>query len=143
MFKELFEARPEWTITLVKDGKTVETEKGFDGSVPAKLQKKFAAKWKTDKVKVNNNDKTIIFTESDSKNVDANMTKIAQAIKGKTLFDFPSVLKKNKIKAIAMGYTAVKATVKGKDYFIASEKNVEDKGDTYLVQDGYVISPKG
>ncbi|MCD6435623.1 MAG: hypothetical protein J7L15_04480 [Clostridiales bacterium] len=72
-------------------------------------------------------------------NEDANLSIIAQAIKGKGLFDMDKPLKQAGFKTTSMGYsasTALKVTKGSKNYMIAFEKNAEP-GD--IVQDGIVI----
>ncbi|MCD6435626.1 MAG: hypothetical protein J7L15_04495 [Clostridiales bacterium] len=71
-------------------------------------------------------------------NEDANLSIIAQAIKGKGLFDMDKPLKQAGFKTTSMGYTALKVTKGSKNYMIASEKNAEP-GDGDIVQDGIVI----
>ncbi len=75
-----------------------------------------------------------VFTES----TDQNLIKIAQAIKGFSLFDMSKPLKKAGFKTDAMGYRAL-MVIKGKDeYMIASVENA-DAGEGDIIQDGYVI----
>ena len=69
---------------------------------------------------------------------EGDIEKIAQAIKGKGLFDMDKPLKKAGFKTTSMGYRALKVTKGSKTWFIASEKNA-DAGDNDIIQDGYVI----
>ena len=75
---------------------------------------------------------TELFTE------DTNLTKIAQAVKGKSLFDMDKPLKKAGFKTTSYGYSALKVTKGSNSYMITSTKNA-DAGDGDITQDGYVI----
>lgn len=73
-----------------------------------------------------------IFTES------SDIQKIAQAIKGKSLFSMDAPLKQAGFKTTSMGYSVLKVTKGSKSWYISSEKNA-DAGPGDIVQDGYVI----
>ncbi len=78
-----------------------------------------------------------IFTES----TDPVMAKIAQAIKGESLFDMEAPLKRAGFKTSFLGYSVLKVSKGSNTYMIASEKNAEP-GANDIVQDGYVIGKK-